>query len=47
MRDPTAAEYGAVHAVAHTDCGALLLEAAGTVNTGDTGGERTHDAQWA
>lgn len=33
--------------VATEECSVLLLEAAGTVNTGDAGGRRTHDAQWA
>jgi mannose-6-phosphate isomerase-like protein (cupin superfamily) len=31
---------------AERECHVLLIEPAGTVNTGDTGGERTRAAQW-
>ncbi len=32
--------------VAERECHILLIEPAGTVNTGDAGGERTADAAW-
>ena len=32
--------------VAHEECCVMLVEPAGTVNTGDAGGERTREAEW-
>jgi mannose-6-phosphate isomerase-like protein (cupin superfamily) len=32
--------------VAEGECSVLLLEPAGTVNTGDAGGDRTRDPEW-
>jgi mannose-6-phosphate isomerase-like protein (cupin superfamily) len=31
---------------AAAECSLLLIEPAGTVNTGDAGGERTAEAEW-